>query len=177
MSGCRARASAVAISRVTPAVSAAGSIGLNCAGSTAYGSSGSSITSRGPTRYTGPAGSLRAICRARCTSCLTLCPVRISLSYLTKPRRIPRWSRASWIQWMNSLRLPGSSPSSVYGVGLPGHAGVGVRGGQRHHLVRADDEPGVRVLEALRLGLRVRLDQARMVATEVGEDIADAGLG
>ena len=50
MSGCRALASAVAISRVTAAVSAAGSIGLNCAGSTAYGSSGSSITSRGPTR-------------------------------------------------------------------------------------------------------------------------------
>ena len=182
MSGCRARASAVAISRVTPAVSAAGSIGLNCAGSTVYGSSGSSITSRGPTRYTGPAGSLRAICRARWTSCLTLRPVRISLSYLTKPRRMPRWSRASWIQWMNSLRLPGSSPSSVYGeapgedehrdvaahrvadlaaevlrpavdvdddrLRLPGHAGVGVRGGQRHHLVRADDEPRVRVFAA-----------------------------
>ena len=115
MSGCCAPASAVAISRVTSAVSAAGSTGLNCAGSTVYGWSGSSITSRGPTRYTGPAGSLRAICRARWTSCLTLRPVRISLSYLTKPRRMPRWSLTSWIQWMNSLRLPGNSPSRVYG--------------------------------------------------------------
>jgi hypothetical protein len=64
-----------------------------------------------------------------------------------------------------------------HGLRLAGHHRVGVRGGQRDGLVRAHDQPG----QAATLGagpvLSERLENPRMVAAEVGEDVADARLG
>jgi hypothetical protein len=42
--------------------------------------------------------------------------------------------------------------------------------------MRAHDEPRELVLATVGLSLRERLDQARVVAAEVGEDIPDPGL-
>ncbi len=39
---------------------------------------------------------------------------------------MPRWSGTSWIHWMNSLRLPGSSPCWVIGE-LPANTSTGTR--------------------------------------------------
>ena len=39
---------------------------------------------------------------------------------------MPRWSGTSWIQWMNSLRPPGSSFSIVYGA-APAKTSTGAR--------------------------------------------------
>jgi len=53
---------------------------------------------------------------------------------------------------------------------------IGVRGGDGNGLVRADDDLRQRVRPALGAGLRHRLDQPGMIAAEVGEDIRDPGL-
>ena len=64
-----------------------------------------------------------------------------------------------------------------HSLGFPGHRGVGVRRAEGHGLVRADDQfRQVRAM-AFRPGLGERLDQARMVAAEVGEHVADSGFG
>ena len=81
-SGARARSRSAAISATVPGTSAAGATGAHQPPSGGCGGSSSSSTSRAATRYAGPAGSLRAICMARWTSCFTLRPVRISWSYL-----------------------------------------------------------------------------------------------
>jgi len=63
-----------------------------------------------------------------------------------------------------------------HGLRLPGDHRVSVRGGHGDGLVGADDDVRQRVRPALRAGLRHRLEQPRMIAAEVGEDIRDAGL-
>ena len=117
----------------------------------------------------------------------------------------------SWIQWMNSFRLPGSSPSMrvgggagedqyghpapggvvdraaqvlgpridvhEHGLGLAGDGGVGVRRAEGDGLVRADDQFGQVGPASLGADLGERLDQARVVAAEVGEHVADSGFG
>ena len=64
-----------------------------------------------------------------------------------------------------------------HGLRLAGHHRVGVGRRQRHGLMRAHDEPRELVLAAIGLSLRERLDKARVVAAEVGEDIPDSGFG
>ena len=63
-----------------------------------------------------------------------------------------------------------------HGARLAGDQGVGVRGAQRHHLVRADDQLRQFALAALGAGLGHGLDDAGVIAAEVGEDVGDARL-
>ena len=60
---------------------------------------------------------------------------------------------------------------------LAGHHGVRVGGGQRHGLVRADDQLRELIPAAVGLGLGEGLDEAGMIAAEIGEDVADARFG
>ena len=57
---------------------------------------------------------------------------------------------------------------------LTRHHGVRVGGGERHRLVRAEDELRQLILTAIGLGLGEGLDDAGVIAAEIGEDVADA---
>ena len=78
------------------------------------------------------------------------------------------------------------APPMFWGAGIDVHDDrlrpaaderVGVRGAERDHLVRAHDE--LREFAGPALGPRLgeRLDQAGMIAAEVGEDVLHARLG
>jgi hypothetical protein len=60
------------------------------------------------------------------------------------------------------------------GLGAAGQLGVAVGAGHRDHFVRTGDDGGDRPTQRSRLG--DRLDESRMVAAEIGEDIGNAGF-
>ena len=64
-----------------------------------------------------------------------------------------------------------------HGGGAAGDERVGVGGAERDDLMRADDDPGKLALPAFGPRLRQGLDEAGMVAAEVGVDVGDTRLG
>ncbi len=64
-----------------------------------------------------------------------------------------------------------------HGLRHPGHLRVSLRRGHRDTLVRAHEQCGQFVLDAVRAGLRVRLQETGVVAAEIGEHVPDAPLG
>ncbi len=71
-------------------------------------------------------------------------------------------------------RLGAAFDVDEHGLRLAAHLREAVGAAQRHHLVRAGDQ--ARNLPAGHLCLRDRLDQRRVIAAEIGEDVSDSGF-